>query len=123
MPRLIFYGADILSNKVQEGSFSQELFNLLSENLLILPLLSERREDIPAFISLFNEKNGFKGRLSYDALQLLQSHSWNGNIPELKNACLQMSILYAEKDLINKEDLSLIVRDNFSENACIKIQS
>ncbi|MCZ0933246.1 MAG: sigma 54-interacting transcriptional regulator [Oligoflexia bacterium] len=117
MPRLICYGTDILSKKVQEGSFSQELFNLLSENLLILPLLSERKEDIPLFVSLFNEKNGFKGRLSYNALQLLQSHSWNGNIPELENACLQISILYAEKDFINKEDLSLIVRDNVFETA------
>ena len=108
-PRLICYGTDVLSKKVQEGNFSQELFTLLSENLLILPLLSERKEDIPSFVSLFNEKNGFEGHLSYNALQLLLSHSWIGNIPELKNVCLQMSILYAEKDLINKEDLSLII--------------
>ena len=120
MPRLICYGTDMLSKKVQEGSFSQELFNLLSENLLILPLLSERKEDIPLFVSLFNEKNGFKGHLSYSAFQLLQSHSWIGNIPELKNACLQMSILYAEKDFIDKEDLSLIIKENVFEATYIK---
>ena len=120
LPRLICYGTDGLSKKAQEGDFSQELFNLLSENLLILPLLSERKEDIPLFVSLFNEKNGFKGHISHSAFQLLQSHSWNGNIPELKNVCLQISILYAEKDFINKEDLSLIVKDSSFETTHIK---
>ena len=120
LPRLIFYGTDCLSNKLKEKSFSQDLFNMLSEDLLILPLLSERKEDIPSFVSLFNKKNGFKGRLSHEAFQLLQSHSWNGNIPELKNICLQLSILYAEKDYINREDLSLIVKDKSLDSTGIK---
>ena len=114
-PRLICCGTDLLSKKVQEGSFSQDLFNLLSENLLILPLLKERKEDIPLFVSLFNEKNGFKGRLSHEAVQKLQSHPWDGNMTELKNVCLKISILYANQDIINKEDLSIIVKDNFFE--------
>ena len=115
MPRLICCGTDMLSNKVQEGSFSQDLFNFLSESLLILPLLKERTEDIPLFVSLFNEKNGFKGRLSHEAVQKLQSYSWDGNVAELKSVCLQISILYAKQDIINKEDLSIIVKDNFFE--------
>ncbi|MDE0091692.1 MAG: hypothetical protein OXN83_00210, partial [Oligoflexia bacterium] len=120
LPRLIFYGTETLSSKVQEGSFSQDLFNLLSKNLLILPLLSERKEDIPLFVSLFNEKNGFKGRLSHSAFQFLKSHFWYGNIPELKNTCLQISILYAEKDIITEEDLSLIIKGNTFETTNIK---
>ena len=120
LPRLICCGADSLSNKVQEGGFSQELFNLLSEDLLILPLLSERKEDIPFFVSLFNKKNGFKGHLSHEAFQLLKSHYWNGNISELRNVCLQISILYAEKDSISREDLSLIVKDRSLEATEIK---
>ena len=120
LPRLICYGTDALSKKVQEGSFSQELFNLLSESLLILPLLSERKEDIPLFISFFNKKNGFKGHLSPGAFQLLRSHSWYGNIPELKNTCLQISILYAEKDIITKENLSLIIKDSIFETTNIQ---
>ena len=121
LPRLICYGSELLSKKVQEGSFSQELFNLLSANLLILPLLSERKEDIPLFISLFNEKNGFKGRLNLGAFQILKSHySWQGNIPELKSACLQISILYAEKEIVTKEDLSLILKTNIFETTNIK---
>ena len=120
LPRLICYGTDNLSNKVQEGSFSQELFNVLSEDLLILPLLSERKEDIPSFVSMFNKKNAFKGQLSHEAFQLLQSHSWNGNIPELKNVCLQIAILYSEKDSISREDLSLIVKDRKLEPAELK---
>ena len=120
LPRLICYGTEALSKKVQEGSFSQELFNFLSQNLLILPLLSERKEDIPVFISFFNKKNGFRGHLSPGAFQLLRSHFWYGNIPELKNTCLQISILYAEKDIITKEDLSLIIKDSIFETTSIK---
>ena len=120
LPRLICYGSELLSKKVQEGSFSQELFNLLGESLLILPLLSERKEDIPLFISLFNEKNGFKGRLDLGAFQMLKSHSWEGNIAEFKSACLQISILYVEKELVTKDDLSLILKTNLFETTNIK---
>lgn len=109
LSRLIFSAEENLSKKVKEDEFSQELFEVLSHNLLILPSLSERKEDIPYLISLFNKQNNFKGHISDNALELLKSLTWKENIKELKNVCLQVSILYTDKDFIDEEDLSMII--------------
>ena len=112
LPRLICSSSEELSQKVKESQFSQGLFKILSQNLLILPLLSERLEDIPFLISSFNEQNGFKGCISEKALQALNLHSWKGNITELKNLCMQISILHPDKELIAEEDLPTIGKKN-----------
>lgn len=107
LPRLIFSSSEELSQKVKEAQFSQSLFEILSQNLLILPLLSERSEDIPFLVSLFNRQNGVKGHITEEVLQALKLHSWEGNITELKNLCLQISILYPDKEFITKKDLPI----------------
>ena len=114
LPRLICSSSEELSKKLKEGHFSQNLFEVLSQNLLILPSLAERAEDIPFLISFFNKQNGFKASINKKVLEVLQSHSWKGNIKELRNICLQLSILYADKDFITEEDLSMIKREALS---------
>ena len=106
-PRLIFSAEEGLTGKVKEGRFSQELFELLSQNLFILPPLSERIEDIPKLALLFNRQNGFKGCFSEEAEQALKSHLWRENITELKELCLKISLLPADTKHILKEDLPL----------------
>ena len=119
-PRLISSSNESLSKKIQEKKFLQELFNLLSEDLIILPLLKERQEDIFPLISFFNEKNHFKGEFDNKALEFLHSYSWYGNISELKNICLKLSILYKEKHIISKKDLSYIIKDLSVDTVDIK---
>jgi len=109
-PRLICSAGEKFSDMVKDSSFSAELFEVLSQNFLVLPSLSERLEDIPFFISLFNKQNDFKGYITHSALKVLENYSWPGNITEFKNACLQMSILYAGKEFIDEKDLSLIIQ-------------
>ena len=113
-PRLICSSSEELYRKVKEGHFSQDLFEILSQNFVILPSLSERAEDIPFLISLFNQQNAFKACITQRALQSLKSHSWMGNITELKNVCLQMSVLYTDKGFIDKEDLPIIGMEDSS---------
>ena len=110
-PRLICSAREELARKTKEGAFSQDLFEVLSKQLLILPPLSERHEDIPFFISLFNKRNSFKAEMSYEALKILKSCPWNGNITELKNVCLQMSILYKERKAVSALDVSFLTQD------------
>ncbi len=109
-PRLICSASDNFPEKVKERSFSRALFEALSQNLLILPSLSERAEDVPFFISLFNKKNDFKGCISPPALEALKRRSWAGNITELKNVCLQMAIMLSDKSIIDESDLALIIK-------------
>ena len=120
LPRLICSSSENFPKRVQDSYFSQDLFHLLSGSLLILPLLHERPEDVPCFISLFNKENNFKGRLNYSALSFLQSYRSHNNISELKKICLQISILYSDKKLVTEQDLSYIVTDADNEDINIK---
>lgn len=107
LPRLICSAEDSLSQKVKEGQFSQELFKVLSQNLLVLPSLSERLEEIPLLIDVFNKQNGFNGHFTEEAIRLLKSYHWEKNIKELKDLCFHIFILYSDKDFITEEDLSV----------------
>ena len=119
-PRLICSSSEELSKKVKEGHFSQDLFELLSQNFVILPPLSERVEDIPFLISLFNQQNAFRGCITQNALQALKSYSWKGNITELKNICLRMSVLYTDKRFIDEEELFVISTEDSSIERIVK---
>lgn len=119
-PRLISSSNELVSNKIQDKKFLQELFNLLSEDLIILPLLKERHEDILPLISFFNKNNHFKGHFDSQAFDFLHSYHWHGNIAELKNVCLKLSILYHEKDIVRKKDLSHVIKDLSTQTVDIK---
>ncbi len=70
----------------------------------MLPLLRDRREDIPLLASFFFSKQEKNVTLSSGALQLLIGYAWPGNIRELKNVIEQASVL-AEKDIIEPDHL------------------
>ena len=120
IPRLICSSTENFPEEVKEGRFSRNLFEVLSQQLLLLPSLSERVEDIPFLISYFNNKNAFTGNLDDEALHLLMSQPWSGNIRELREVCFQMTVLYEGKEIITEEDLRMIVENDFSllKNIC-----
>jgi two-component system, NtrC family, nitrogen regulation response regulator NtrX len=87
-----------LEARVREEKFRQDLFHRIYVFPLILPPLRERREDIPALVAHFAAQvcaqNGWKPvPFSEDALQSLQSHSWPGNIRELRNMVERLMLL------------------------------
>jgi two-component system nitrogen regulation response regulator NtrX len=64
------------------------------------PSLSERREDIPELIEFFMEQVSAtmgiaKRRIAEDAMAVLQSHDWPGNIRQLRNNVERLMILAA----------------------------
>lgn len=78
-----------LDTEVTEGRFSRNLLMRLSDAVLNLPPLRERRDDIPAFCSLFlaqavDDLGRACPEMSPDALALLQTEAWPGNIRQLK---------------------------------------
>ena len=63
-----------------------------------VPALSERREDVPELISFFMEQlassTGLpQRRIGGDAMAVLQSHDWPGNVRQLKNNVERLLIL------------------------------
>jgi len=79
-----------LSLEVEEGNFRRDLFFRLNSVHIILPPLRSRPDDIPELAEIFAkrtcEKHGLKfDGIAPDALDILKSLPWPGNIRELKN--------------------------------------
>ena len=87
-----------LQSEIDKGSFRQELYHRLNVVPISVPSLEERREDIPVlanhFISTFNAAQGLPMRpLSEEAVALLQTMVWPGNVRQLKNVIERVLIL------------------------------
>ncbi|MCY4512788.1 MAG: hypothetical protein OXB86_03785, partial [Bdellovibrionales bacterium] len=90
-------------DKLSKREFSEKLFSILNKNLILLPTLRERIEDIPEFLHYFLERNRFTGHLSNQAIEHLKKHSWSGNIIELKNLCVRWSVLCKDRQITEKD--------------------
>ncbi|NNE53112.1 MAG: sigma-54-dependent Fis family transcriptional regulator [Sulfitobacter sp.] len=87
-----------LDAAIKAEAFRQELFHRLNVVPIAVPSLEDRREDIPMladhFIGEFNTSQGLpKRKLSDDAVALLQTMVWPGNVRQLKNLIERVLIL------------------------------
>jgi PAS domain S-box-containing protein len=79
-----------LSQMVESGEFRQDLYYRVNVIRLTLPPLRDRKEDIPLLVHRFIARmNHMRGRavtgIDKDALELLMSYNYPGNIRELEN--------------------------------------
>ena len=95
--RVIATASEYIYKKIEKKEFREDLFSHLSQNLILTPLLVERKEDIPELLALFLKQGGFQGQFTSKAIEALKSHDWKGNVVELKNVCSQISTLYKYK--------------------------
>lgn len=98
-----------LEDLVKAEKFREDLYFRINVFRILLPPLSERREDIPLLADHFVERfNHQKGRnvtgLSREAMSALMLHSWPGNVRELENA-IEHAFVLCRGDLIGLEDL------------------
>ncbi len=84
-----------LQDLVAEGKFREDLYYRLNVIPLVLPTLSERKEDIPALVRHFSQQrqNGKQLELKEDQFQVLMNHHWPGNVRELQNVVERMMAL------------------------------
>ncbi len=87
---------------VSKGKFREDLYYRLNAVPVIMPPLRERQDDIHLlfrkFASDFSEKYGMgKAMLSPDAVALLKSYRWPGNIRQLKNVAETVCALEATR--------------------------
>ncbi|MBF0542778.1 MAG: sigma-54-dependent Fis family transcriptional regulator, partial [Nitrospirae bacterium] len=102
---------------VEEGKFRSDLFFRLSEFIITLPPLRERKEDIPLLTAMMvKEATEELGRdqifnVSDDAIALLQEYHWPGNIRELKNV-IRRAALICRGDCIETEHIDFLFKGN-----------
>lgn len=87
-PRLISTSRRDLRALVQQGRFRVDLCYRLAGAVIQLPPLCRRVEDIPSLVHEFMRQEPPDRPLvvSHDAMDMLQSYSWPGNVPQLRNA-------------------------------------
>ena len=99
-----------LTEAIDAGTFRQELYHRLNVVPIAVPSLEERREDIPAlaehFIAEMNAGQGLPLReLSSDAIALMQTMIWPGNVRQLKNLIERVLIMGDETGAIESREL------------------
>lgn len=87
-----------LQDEIDAGRFRQELYHRLNVVPIDVPSLEERREDIPVlaghFIETLHASQGLQPReLSEEAIALMQTMVWPGNVRQLKNLIERVLIL------------------------------
>ncbi|WP_319585547.1 sigma-54 dependent transcriptional regulator [uncultured Desulfobulbus sp.] len=97
-----------LKDEVDKGKFREDLYYRLNVIHIHLSPLRERVDDIPALVTHFIEKNsrnlGKNLDISPEALRLLVSLPWEGNVRELENTIERAAIL-CNGDRIEPEDV------------------
>ena len=96
--RIISSSSRDLPALITEGSFREDLFHRLSVVPIRVPSLAEHREDIPELIEFFMDQvsttTGMPRRkIAGEAMAVLQSHDWPGNIRQLRNNVERLMIL------------------------------
>lgn len=87
-----------LAQEIDAGRFRQELYHRLNVVPIVVPSLEDRREDIPLLADYFiNQCHTTQGlplrKLGEDAIALLQTMIWPGNVRQLKNLIERVLIL------------------------------
>ena len=98
-----------LSTEVESGRFREDLFYRLNVVHLTLPPLRDRREDIPLLVTHFIPKLNVRLATKYlgidpQALRILMSPPWKGNVRELENV-LERAMILGEGALIGPHHL------------------
>jgi transcriptional regulator with PAS, ATPase and Fis domain len=106
--RLVVASHRNLDKLVEENKFREDLYFRINVIKLTLPVLAERKEDIPLLIDHFLERLNRRGKkilgLSQEAMAALMLYDWPGNVRELENA-IEHAFVLCQEELIGLRHL------------------
>ena len=103
---------------VNQSQFRQDLYYRLNILSICLPPLENRKEDIPLLIEAMKQEMGGHFTLTEDAMKLIQSTRFEGNVRELRN--LVERLLHADCTLIDVDTLQRHLDQDISFSAIEK---
>jgi len=108
-----------LQRQVDEGKFREDLWYRLNTVRIVMPLLCERREDIPLLATFFlNKYNGRYNRsvkMMDSGLQELKDHTWPGNVRQLQHVIERLTILSDRIDVASVKHALTILESRDKE--------
>jgi two-component system response regulator AtoC len=108
-----------LKKEVEERRFREDLFYRINVFNIDVPLLRERKEDIPLIVEHFIGKynkilNKKVKQVSTKAMELLLDYDYPGNIRELENI-IERSMIMAKDEIIDETYFSFINNEGYLE--------
>ena len=109
-----------LAKEVEAGRFREDLYYRLNVMEIHIPPLKERPEDIPLLVEYFIQrhnpelKKSFQG-IEEDAVRVLISLPWKGNVRELDNV-IEHTMILAESERIMLKDLPASIVASSQQN-------
>ena len=112
-----------LEELVKQSRFREDLFYRLNVIRLPLPPLRTRPEDIPALALYFmqsaaEQMSTTPKHLHPAALQIMQTFDWRGNVRQLENVCLWLTVM-ATGDTVMATDLPPELLENISSSTVL----
>jgi len=104
--RLITATARNLEEAVNAGQFREDLYYRLNVVSIHLPPLRDRRQDVPALVDFFLNRNGRPVTITPGALHKLCAYHWPGNVRELENTVERARVL-APGGIIDETEIQL----------------
>ncbi|OPY76154.1 MAG: Limonene hydroxylase [Syntrophorhabdus sp. PtaU1.Bin058] len=99
---------------IESKKFRQDLFFRVNTISIVIPPLRERMEDVIPLVQHFtqriNERYGMKKHFSSEAVQLLMSYAFPGNVRELSNM-VEQAFLISKGEIVEADELPLQVRN------------
>ncbi len=107
-----------LEQRVQEGSFREDLFHRLNVIRVHLPALRERREDIGILIRYFLQRAAVELNVDAkillpDAEAYLKQLDWPGNVRQIENLCRWLTVMASGQE-IKVDDLPTELKQSSS---------
>lgn len=95
-----------LPQEVQAGRFREDLLYRLNVVSIQLPLLRERREDIPLLVDYFlaRQPKSKAKKVSPEAMVMLMKHDWPGNVRELEHV-IEGGTILCQGEAVEPHDL------------------
>jgi transcriptional regulator with PAS, ATPase and Fis domain len=108
--RLICATNCILTSRVNEGLFREDLLYRINTIQIEVPPLRDRVDDIPVlsfhFLRLYTEKyNKPVKRINTQALEKLTNYQWPGNIRELQHS-IEKAVILSDSSVLDASDFS-----------------
>jgi DNA-binding NtrC family response regulator len=99
-----------IKQMVQENRFREDLYFRLNVIPIELPPLRNRRGDIPLLVNFFLDKFNLKLNqkiegITQEAMAILETYHWPGNIRELENLIERLVVLRSSERWIDVKDL------------------
>jgi two-component system response regulator GlrR len=108
-----------LTKAIKAGTFREDLYYRLNVVELELPTLMQRREDIPLLVQYFlnqavSRSNVPIKSISQEAMELLISAPWPGNIRQLQNV-VEQSVALSSENVISANLVKNALRDDSTQ--------